>query len=56
MGKKEREWKTIRFKFSCFRYICGAKGLVTMEKEWSPMPISYPYQLTVKVIIQIRVR
>lgn len=20
-----------------------------MEKEWSPMPVSYPYQLTVKV-------
>ena len=24
-----------------------------MEKEWSPMPISYPHQLTVKVMIQI---
>ncbi|KAJ7394677.1 5'-3' exoribonuclease 1 [Desmophyllum pertusum] len=32
------------------RYVCGAKGLVTMEKEWSPMPISYPHQLTVKDI------
>ncbi|XP_068754427.1 5'-3' exoribonuclease 1-like isoform X2 [Montipora capricornis] len=32
------------------RYVCGAKGLVTMEKEWSPMPVSYPYQLTVKDI------
>lgn len=31
------------------RYVCGAKGLVTMEKEWSPMPIAYPHQLTVKV-------
>lgn len=34
--------------FDC-RYVCGAKGVVTMEKEWSPTPVAYPYQLTVKV-------
>lgn len=32
------------------RYVCGAKGLVSMEKEWSPMPVAYPHQLTVKDI------
>ncbi|XP_067051785.1 5'-3' exoribonuclease 1-like isoform X1 [Acropora muricata] len=32
------------------RYVCGAKGVVTMEKEWSPKPVAYPYQLTVKDI------
>ena len=31
-------------------YVCGAKGVLTMEKEWSTKTVAYPYQLTVKDI------
>ena len=48
---KERGINTLLICLCVCRYVCGAKGLVTMEKEWTPNPISYPHQLTVKVIL-----
>ena len=31
------------------KYICGSHGNITLEKQWSPHPVPYALQATVKV-------
>ena len=31
------------------KYVCGSRGEITLEKQWSTLPQAYPIQATVKV-------
>ena len=33
----------------CCRYVCGQRGLVTLEKQWQSRPSPFAYQTIVKV-------
>ena len=35
--------------FLLIRYVCGGKGDVSLEKQWSDWAVAYPLQVTVKV-------
>ena len=33
------------------KYVCGSHGNIALEKQWSPHPVPYALQATVKVLI-----
>ena len=35
--------------FLCCRYVCGQRGLVTLEKQWQSRPTPFAYQTIVTV-------